>query len=121
MWKVIKNDVFGYIIVPSDDLASHLICPFCTSVLLYHQFVCFKRTVYPKLHCDIHFKCPKCGYFVTFGVPIGEEEYRLLRSSPLHGKVLDGETAIKVTRLFIGVPKKDEEEVMERMRRWGYW
>lgn len=121
MWRLVKHGVFGHIIVPSSELASRLICSYCLSVLLYHQFICFKRNVYPYLHCDVHFKCPKCGYFVTFGLSISEEDYRKLVGSPLHGKVLDGDTAIKVTELFITVPEKEKEIIKERMRRWEYW
>lgn len=83
MWRV-KDTKLGAVIIPEDLIK----CPICGSILLLHDFRCYYHRGIELRHCDIHMKCPRCGFFATFGVPISEEEFRKLSSSPLHGKVL---------------------------------
>lgn len=104
-WKIykVKDDA---IIAPTTTLK----CCFCLQELLLHDF----RPLHRKkdqddfYHCDIHMKCPKCSFFITFGVPITEEEYNNLASSNLHNKIL-----IKYY--------EDEERIKKRLKIYNYW
>jgi len=121
MWKIVKSK-YGLVLVPSKELGDRLLCPFCAEPLVYHHFVCFERKVYPYRHCDIMLKCPTCEHAVIFGVStVSEEDVKRLKASPLHNKVLDGEKAIEITKLFRPVNDDVRKVIDERMRTWGYW
>lgn len=69
--KWVINDVNGNaVILPSEPLY----CPICGEELLLHDFRCYAHRYpdgQPELrHCDVHLKCPGCGLWLTFGVPV---------------------------------------------------
>jgi len=90
-------------------------CPQCKVELIYHDFL-VGRSPQGFYYCDIHFKCPVCGYHETHGVVIGEKEYELLRKSKYHGKVLTKE----LIELNL-IPWDMINTIRERLKRWGYW
>ena len=111
-WKIVETEQ-GKVIVPTIGMY----CPFCNHPLMLHDFKCYNQKVLNFIHCDIHMKCPYCGSFNTFGIPISEEEYKQLSSSELHGKVLKN---IEEIREIISSPS-EYEKVVEKLEKWGYW
>lgn len=108
-WKITETNK-GTIIIPSRVLH----CVFCGEPLLLHDFICSKNFSFDFYHCDVHLKCPNCNWFVTFGVPITEEEYNKLVKSPLHHRILKWE-------IVDLVKEKDKEKIEERLKSFGYW
>ena len=101
-----------HIIKPDEPMP----CPICGHPLILHDFNPFK-SAWGFYHCDVHMKCPNCSLWLTFGVPISEEDFRKLFNSPLKSKVLTRE----VLDLIGEVEDDVKREVEERLRRWGYW
>jgi len=96
-----------WIIVP----AKPLYCVFCEySELLFHDYL-VQHASQGFYHADIHMKCKRCGWYVTFGIPISHEEYEKLKNSKWHRKILLKE----LWELTL------DDEVKERLKRWGYW
>jgi len=115
---MIVNTPFGAIPIPPRDILDKMICIRCGHTMLYHDFHCFDS---PDPHCDIHFKCPYCGYYETHGIAIPIDLIRYLRGSQLHGKTLKGDALITVNRLLGLLNPGDEKLVKEKLRQWGYW
>ena len=108
---VIQKVVEDAMILPKGDFK----CPFCKVNLIIHQFTV---AYYPKksfYHADVHMKCPKCGFFATFGVPLYKDEYEELLNSKHLGVVLTDE----LTQLDFDEGEKKLLE--ERLKDWGYW
>lgn len=89
-------------------------CPICASPLILHDFRCYRHPGINHSHCDAHLKCPKCGHWLTFGLPVPEELLTRLQSSRYHGRTLRWEL-----KEIYG--EELPREVEERLRRWGYW
>ena len=89
-------------------------CAFDGEELIVHHFTA-GQAARGFLHVDVYMKCPKCGWFVTFGVPIDSEELRVLSSSPLRGKVLTDEV------LSVAKNHKLKSEIERRLKAFGYW
>ena len=88
-------------------------CQFCGSELILHDFKVYDRREHEIYHLDVHMKCPQCGYFVTFGIPISREEYKVLFESKYHGRILKWE----LSDIY-----SDKKSLIEkRLRMWGYW
>lgn len=111
-WEIVKIDLGrgeDYIILPRDTFY----CPVCGEPLLFHDYlVGWNGQFY---HADIHMKCPRCGLYLTFGVPIDKNEYDKL----LHSRYLRKILTVEVTRLLRN--DHDLEKIKERLERWGYW
>jgi len=89
---------------------------FCYGEMLIHDFRCYKH-IYVKpahIHVDVHVKCPKCGYWRTYGLAVPEKIAALLSKSKYHGKVLRSELA----EIY---GEKIDRKVIERIKSWGYW
>ena len=109
IWTL-RNTDRGIIIEPNEDLY----CPICREKLILHDFRVGQHGIKKFYHCDVHMKCPKCSLWLTFGVPISEDEFNMLRSSQLHGKILTDE-------LMFVLNEEDKEKIKERLDSWGYW
>jgi len=85
-------------------------CPFCGNELKPHH-IGSPRRVMNGYAVDIHFKCPNCGFFATFGVPVDEANLELLKK---HG----GE-------FFEWWEIEEDEElkrsIKDKLERLGYW
>ena len=84
-------------------------CPVCGHKAILHDFRASEHSTEHFYHCDVHFKCINCSFFMTFGVPLSREEYEKLSNSKLNGKIL------KEAELL------DLKEVEKRLKSWGYW
>ena len=113
-WQIVDTPK-GKAIVPTVELE----CPFDGTPLLLHQFSVYSAELYRFKHADVKMKCPKCGFFVTFGVPISDAEMKELRESPLHGKVITDE-APEIAKVQ-GLSAEEEKEIADRLEKWGYW
>ena len=104
-------------IMPAQTLYCNIVTEegYCGSPLLLHNFFCYKHSYKPELlHCDVHLKCPRCGYHYTFGLAVPPELYERLRQSRYHGRVL----RMELREIYGGsLPK----EVERRLRDLGYW
>ena len=83
-----------------------LVCPICGEELKPHHI----GNVHPVLNglaVDIHFKCPRCRFFCTFGIPVDEELGRRLMN--FQGK------------FFEWWEEENNEEIKSRLQRLGYW
>jgi len=109
MWKIVDTK-HGKVILPEEPL----LCPFCGTEMLLHDFKCVRQVPGGFFHCDVHVKCPKCSFWATFGVPVTKEIHDELTKSPLHGKIIREELSSLVTG-------KVWDRVAERLKRWGYW
>ena len=90
----------------------------CNGDLILHDFRCYKHSIHPPhIHCDVHLKCVKCGWFYTFGLSIPEELLDKLTKSRYHGKTLRWE----LLSLSNVIDKNDLEIIEKRLRSWGYW
>jgi len=108
-WDIIFID--GHAVpVPKFDAK----CPFCGTQLLLHDFRVYNQVAHKFLHCDVHLKCPNCGFFLTFGIPISGEEYELLRKSKFHGRILKWE----LTEIY---SDEEKEWIKKKLEQWGYW
>lgn len=83
-----------------------LICPICGSELKPHHLGNIHRP-YKGLAIDVHYKCPNCRFFVTFGVPISLELAKKLKKWQGY--------------FFEWWDEEDEEKIRERLKRLGYW
>lgn len=111
-WRIVRTR-FGSIPVPDWEVE----CPFCGEIMILHDFRVDHQVRYKFRHLDVHLKCPHCGCWVTFGVPISEEEYVELRNSPLHNVIIkDEEVLEEIKRLY-----STNADVAKRLREWGYW
>ena len=111
IWEV-RETKLGVAILPRQPLQ----CPICGGFLLLHDFRCYDERAHGFRHIDIHMKCPECGFFATFGLPISKEDWERLRKSPLHGRVLKEEAVELAEELGLKVG-----EGAEHLRSWGYW
>jgi len=109
MWVIDEREKIIYPKTP-------LICPFCRTSLILHDFSPLYTRRYNFFHVDIHMKCPNCSFWATFGVPISSADYELLMSSPYKGKVLKDE-------LFKMQILTAEETVLirKKLESLGYW
>ena len=107
---VLKNTSKGVIITPDEDLY----CPICREKLILHDFRVCRAASKGFHHCDVHMKCPNCSLWITFGVPLSKDEFDILLSSPLHGRILIDEL------LFI-LDDEYKDKIKERLESWGYW
>jgi hypothetical protein len=107
LWEVVKLD--DYIIRP----VKQRMCPIRGYHLLLHDFRAW-RAAQGFHHVDVHMKCVNCGLYLTFGVPISEDDFKKLLNSRYNGKILTD----KVLEL---TPEDLREEVERRLRSWGYW
>lgn len=105
-YKIVKFKG-DYIILPTEEKK----CPFCDHKMLFHDFAVF-NSLWGWYYCDLHLKCASCGFYATFGIPLGEEEFLKLINSRWHQKVFD----IEIVELY-----PEEEKVKERLESWGYW
>ena len=106
-WSV-KETERGAVILPTKPLY----CPVCGSPLILHDFQASKL---PFHHSDIHLKCSRCGFFMTFGIPITPEEYKRLWGSPLRGKILKWELKEVQPEIY------DKAGIGDKLKTWGYW
>jgi len=112
-WGIFNKDG-DLIILPF----TKLLCPMiwydtpCLGEMLLHDFVCVKDPD-GKVHCDVHLKCTRCGYHVSFGLSIPEGMLHKIRSSKYHGKTLRYE----IKDIYGSIPK----DVEQRLRDWSYW
>ena len=98
-------------------------CPFCGKMLILHDFIPAMHK-YPDgrpdlRHCDVHMKCPGCGFWVTFGVPITIEECERLSKSKY--KVVTLRWELKEIYEKLGINVDEMKIVEERLRTLGYW
>ena len=87
--------------------------------MLLHRFNVYDALVFGFKHADVNLKCPNCGFFTVFGVPISEDEMFRLKESPLHGKVITDE-APEIAELQ-ELPKEQIAVIKQRLKSWGYW
>ena len=113
-WEVVKTK-YGYIIKPKEIIY----CPLDGTPLLLHDFRVSYEPVKKFYHCDVHMKCPKCSIWLTFGVPIGRDEFEKLKSSSLHGKTITHEVLEYLK--YVNLSKEEEEEIKKRLKSWNYW
>ena len=106
-WNIVDRDG-NAVVLPGKPFY----CPLCGGNLLLHDFRAYYQTTYDFYHVDVHLKCPHCGFFLTFGIPITEEEYKRLVKSKYHGRVLKWE----LREIY-----NENEEIKERLEKWGYW
>jgi len=109
MWKIDREKKIIYPAKP-------LLCPFCQTQLILHDFSPLYTRRYNFFHVDIHMKCPNCSFWVTFGVPVTEADYVLLMSSPYKGKVLKDE----LLEMNI-LNSKESDLIRKRLESIGYW
>lgn len=108
-WSIVETTQ-GYAIWPSPEL---LKCVKCGGKMVLHDFAARKSSnIY---HCDVHLKCLECSYWETYGVPLSEEEYKILSSSPLNFRIALREELIPI------LPESEAKIVAERLKKMGYW
>ena len=62
-----------------------IVCPICGSNEVYFKEChAFKHWVGGQYRVDIHVKCSKCGYVMTFGVHLSEKEFDKIEKKKLH-------------------------------------
>ncbi|RLB80118.1 MAG: hypothetical protein DRH17_12520 [Deltaproteobacteria bacterium] len=119
------NDVWAVYIVNGEAVPlpkKKLLCTtvtedgWCTGEMILHDFRCYKHTTMkPELvHVDIHVKCPKCGYWRTYGLAVPEKIAGMLARSKYHNRVLRDE----LPEIYGG---KIDKQVVKRIKAWGYW
>ena len=119
-WKLVKTER-GYIPVPEFPM----ICPFCGEVMLLHRFSAHQQRQvmgYPPrmgefYHVDINLKCPNCGWYTVFGVPISKDDFYKLRDSGLARKLINLEDVLLVAKIY----NADMKKIEERLKALGYW
>jgi len=122
-WTTIEVEQEVLVIVPTIELR----CNYCGAKLILHDFnpMAHRYTGEPELrHCDVHMKCPYCGHWNVFGVPITEEEYRELNKSRLKVKTLRWELPKIYEKIEeqLGLKYKEEIElVKKKLELLGYW
>ena len=108
-----------YVIVPVEPLY----CPFCNHKMILHDFAPYEHRYpdgRPELrHVDVHMKCPACGFWCTFGVPVTKEELERLKRSRYAFKTLRWELD-DIYRNVSGY-EKESQIVKERLKVLGYW
>lgn len=113
LWTVRSDKKGNHYLYPSEPLY----CPLCGEPLVLHDFSCYEHRYpdgQPELkHCDIHMKCPRCGLWLTFGVPVTREELGRLRRSRYHSRTLRWELR--------DISPDDYERIKDRLSSWGYW
>ena len=104
---VFKADDF--IVLPTSEIN----CPICGGKLILHDFRCYKHTNQDPIHkhCDVHFKCRDCDFFMTFGLPVSEDAFNKLSQSKYHGRLLRWE----LENFY------EDEVIRERLKMLGYW
>lgn len=113
LWEVRSDKSGNHYIYPKETLY----CPVCGEPLILHDFNAYEHRYHdgqPELrHVDVHLKCPRCGLWLTFGVPITKQELELLKKSKYNGKTLRWELET--------ISPKDYEKIKDRLKRLGYW
>lgn len=66
-----------------------LYCLICGKEMLLYYFRTYRITE-PELsyYAEIQAKCPACGLYLSFGLPITREEYLKLKKSNWHGRTI---------------------------------
>ncbi len=113
LWRIVK---VGNDYVPAPEKPMY--CPICGEEVIIHDFHTHYQRDIGFYHVDIHAKCTYCGHYMTFGVPITEEEAGKLYRSKYHGKLLVRE----VKEILEALGRKNlAEKINERLKTWGYW
>ena len=108
IWQIKKYNG-DYIILPKEKLY----CPVCGGELLLHDITPYHQITKGFHHVDIHMKCINCGFYLTFGVAISEEDYKKLSGSKYVRRILKWE----LKNLY----PEYNEELESRLKAWGYW
>ena len=106
MWIILDEKPY---IKPTPEMKQKLNCIFCGEKLI------LRRVGIPRIResggfaMDIAYKCPKCDWFVIFGVVIPEDKAKHLKKKMQNKQYIPEDIWLH------------SEKVKERLESWGYW
>ena len=106
MWKIKLEEPY---IEPTKEMKSKLKCIFCGENLVLRRVGVPIQRESGGYAIDINYKCPKCDWFVTFGVSLSPELAEKLKKEMNNQQYIPQEEWLQT------------EKVKERLESWGYW